>query len=82
VRPDPVEAVHVGGGQHLAAEALAPGRRGAARVGAQQPREQGVGALVVRQAGAHRRLDRGQGRQAPGEHPVAQHHRVAAGQRQ
>ena len=59
VRPDPVEAVDVGGGQDLPAEALAPGRGGVVEVGPQQQGEQAGRGLGVGVAPADRGLDGG-----------------------
>src|SRR6266508_4088778 len=80
VGPDPVEPVDVGRGQHLAAEALAPGRRGAFGAGTQELGEQPVGGLRVGQPPAHRRLDRLQGREPAFQGAPGDHHGVPGGQ--
>jgi hypothetical protein len=82
MRPHPVEPVDVGGGQHLAAEPLAPRRAGALGVGPKELREQRVGAVAVGHPRPHRALDRGQRRQPSGQHPLADHQGVAVGQRE
>src|SRR6266508_69911 len=82
VGPDPVEPVDVGRGQHLAAEALALGRRGTFGVGPQELGEEPVGGLRVGQPPAHRRLDRLQGREPAFQGAPGDYHGVPGGQGQ
>ena len=80
MRPDPVEAVDIGGAQDLPAEAHAPGRGRAVGVGPEQQGEQAAGRLGVGVAAGDRGLDGGQAGEAALQGPPGDHQGVAGGQ--